>query len=68
MRNSTSTDTKTHATAIAIAHRCVLSISSLLEEAEQAEALRKFYSIAKQELKQTQEEGDQPKAESIAVR
>lgn len=68
MRNSTSTDPKTHATAIAIAHHCVLSINSLLGEAEQAEALRKFYSIARKELARTQEESDQPITESRAVR
>lgn len=43
-------DPKVHATAIAIARRCVWIIQAILREEERGDALREFYSVAREEL------------------
>lgn len=50
MWDSSPTDPRTHETAVAIARRCVWIIQAVLREEERADALREFYSVARQEL------------------
>ena len=68
MWNSSPTDAKTHETAIAIARRCVWIIQAVLREEERGDALREFYSAARDEIEKLRDGPDQPNAESSAAR
>ena len=48
--NASATDALTHETAIAIARRCVWIIQAVLREEERTDALREFYTVAREEL------------------
>ena len=68
MWDTSSTDAKTHATAIAIARRCVWSISAVHREEERIDAVREFYTVAREEVEKLRGEPGQPNAESSAAR
>jgi hypothetical protein len=66
MWNSFPTDAKTHEAAIAIARRCVWIIQAVLREEERIDAVREFYTVAREELEKLRDGPGQPKAESSA--
>lgn len=68
MWNSRPTDATTHETAIAIARRCVWIIQAVLREEERIDAVREFYTVAREELEKLRDGPNQPNAESSAAR
>jgi hypothetical protein len=48
-------DPKVHATAVAIAKRCLYIIQAVLREEEWGDALREFYMVARDEIQNAQQ-------------